>query len=106
MRVVSVIGFQNFASSALASAVACSSTPMSQAQTGVKANAAQFSVGGSSGAVRWRDDGTAPTGSSGIRIASGSLPYLYQGDLQKLQFIADAVAGNADMNVSYVLVAD
>lgn len=106
MRINKVIGFQQFLSSAITSAVACSSALMKLTQTGDVANAAEISVGGSTGAIRFRDDGTAPTSNIGTRLPAGTVPYLYQGDLHKLQMIADAVPGNADVNVRYVLVAD
>lgn len=105
MRVVKVIGFQQFLSSAIVSAVAVSSSLLTDGQ-GARANAAIFSAGGTTGAVRWRDDGPDPTSNIGMRLPTGVVPYLYQGDLGKLKFIVDAVPGNADMNVTYVQVAD
>lgn len=106
MRITKVIDFQQFTSSDLAAVVACSTALMQHPQTGELADAAVFSVGGSSGAVRWRDDGTAPTSNIGMRLATGTLPYLYQGDIQRLLFITDSVAGNADLNVTYVKASD
>ena len=107
MQINKVIGFQQFISSSLTSAVACSTALLKEIQSGgISANAAVFSVGGSTGAVRWRDDGTAPTSNIGMRMPAGVAPYLYQGDLQKLQFIVDSVPGNADMNITYVRVSD
>lgn len=106
MRVTRSINFQQFASSALVSAVALSTALFTDTPSGAVANALIFSVGGSSGAVRFRDDGTAPTSNIGMRIPSGALPYLYQGNLHKLLFITDSVAGNAELNVTYVSVVD
>lgn len=48
--------------------------------------------------VRWTDDGTTPTASVGMLLASGQT-LQYGGDLAKIQFIA-ATAG-AILNVSY-----
>lgn len=49
-------------------------------------------------AVRWRDDGTAPTASVGMGIAvDETLPYT--GDLKALRFIE--VTASAKLNVSY-----
>lgn len=96
-----VVGFQQFTSANLASVCAIS-TALLRRKDGVEANAALFSVGGSTGAVRFRDDGTAPTAAIGHRIVAGLVPFVYQGDLHKIQFIVDAVAGNADLNATYL----
>lgn len=106
MHITKVVGFQQFLSSALTAAVACSTSLMKLTSTGDVANAAEISVGGTTGAIRFRDDGTAPTSNIGMRLPTGTVPYLYQGDLHKLQFITDAVPGNADANLRYVLVSD
>lgn len=106
MRITKVIGFQQLLSSSIATAaVACSTSLLKDGQ-GNSANAAQLSVGGSTGAIRWRDDGTAPTSNIGMRLPAGVAPYFYQGDLQKILFIADSVPGNADVNITYFQVAD
>ena len=49
-------------------------------------------------AVRWRDDGTAPTNSQGQPLATGSL-LNYQGNLNTIEFIAQQ--GTAIIDVSY-----
>lgn len=49
-------------------------------------------------AVRWRDDGVAPTASVGMPLAAG-VTLQYDGDLKQIQFI-EQVAG-AKINVSY-----
>jgi len=49
-------------------------------------------------AVRWRDDGTAPTASVGMPLSIG-VPFQYDGDLTKIRFI-EQVAG-AKLNISY-----
>jgi hypothetical protein len=51
-------------------------------------------------AVRWRDDGTAPTASVGMPLAIG-VPLQYDGDLNKIQFIQQAAT--AKINISYYL---
>lgn len=106
MRINKVVGFQQLLSSTITSASALSSSLLAHPQTGEKCNAALISAGGSTGAVRWRDDGTAPTSNIGMRLPAGVAPYLYQGDIGRLQFIADAVPGNADVNVTFLLVSD
>ena len=49
-------------------------------------------------AVRWRDDGTAPTASVGMRLTVGS-ELKYDGDLNKIRFIEEVAS--AKLNVSY-----
>lgn len=49
-------------------------------------------------AVRWRDDGVAPTSSVGMPLAVGQ-PLEYDGDLTKIRFIE--VTASAKLNVSY-----
>lgn len=43
-------------------------------------------------AVRWRDDGVAPTATVGMPLAVGAT-LLYDGDLAKIQFIAQVTGG-------------
>jgi len=50
------------------------------------------------GAVRWRDDGVAPTASVGLPLAAG-VTLQYVGDLTKIQFINNG--GTAELNISY-----
>lgn len=48
--------------------------------------------------VRWRDDGTDPTASVGMPVASGS--YLsYDGDLNRIKFIQQSAS--AKINISF-----
>lgn len=47
--------------------------------------------------VRWRDDGTPPTASSGMQLAAGS-SMSYTGDFSKIQFIEET--GTAVLNIS------
>jgi hypothetical protein len=49
-------------------------------------------------AVRWRDDGAAPTGSVGMPLAIGAT-LSYDGNLQNIRFIEQA--SSAKLNVSY-----
>jgi hypothetical protein len=54
-------------------------------------------------AVRWRDDGVAPTATTGVLLpeTSATEPWTYVGTkgLQDIKFIA--VTGTASLNVSY-----
>jgi hypothetical protein len=49
-------------------------------------------------AVRWRDDGVAPTASVGMPLAAG-VTLQYDGDLSQIRFIEQA--GGAKLNVTY-----
>lgn len=49
-------------------------------------------------AVRWRDDGTAPTTTVGMPMAVGQTLY-YDGDLNAIKFIEQTAS--AALNVSY-----
>jgi len=49
-------------------------------------------------AVRWRDDGIAPTATVGMPLASGGT-LQYDGDLTKIQFIEQTAS--AKINISY-----
>lgn len=49
-------------------------------------------------AVRWRDDGVAPTSTVGMPLAVG-VPLQYDGDLTKIRFIQQVATGI--INVSY-----
>lgn len=49
-------------------------------------------------AVRWRDDGTAPTVTDGMPLAVGA-ELEYSGQLTRIQFIESAVS--AELHVSY-----
>ena len=49
-------------------------------------------------AVRWRDDGIAPTASVGMPLAVGDV-LEYDGDLKAIQFIEQT--GSAKLNINY-----
>jgi hypothetical protein len=49
-------------------------------------------------AVRWRDDGIAPSTTVGMPLAIG-VPLQYDGDLNKIRFIQQAATGI--INISY-----
>jgi hypothetical protein len=49
-------------------------------------------------AVRWRDDGTDPTGTVGMVLSAGET-LVYNGDLSAIEFIE--TAASAKLNVSY-----
>ena len=47
--------------------------------------------------VRWRDDGTAPTTTVGMRLHAGESMW-YVGDVAKIQFIEEAAS--AELNIT------
>lgn len=49
-------------------------------------------------AVRWRDDGVAPTSTVGMPLASG-VTLQYDGDINQIQFIEQT--GGAKLNITY-----
>lgn len=49
-------------------------------------------------AVRWRDDGVAPTATVGMPLAAG-VALQYDGDLSRIKFIEQAAS--AKLNISY-----
>lgn len=49
--------------------------------------------------IRWRDDGTAPTTSVGMPIVAAAAPFLYQGDLTKLEVVA--VSGSPVLDIAF-----
>lgn len=49
-------------------------------------------------AVRWRDDGTAPTSSVGMPLAVDT-PFVYDGDLTNIKFIEQTAS--AVLHISY-----
>ncbi|MGJ2639728.1 hypothetical protein ACR8HR_22505 [Salmonella enterica subsp. enterica serovar Paratyphi A] len=54
-------------------------------------------------AVRWRDDGTAPTAAIGMPMAVADAPFLFSANLSAVRFI-EQTAG-AKLNVAYYRLA-
>ena len=69
-----------------------------QAPDGLNAKPVFALIVAEGAAVRWRDDGTAPTASVGMPLAIG-VPLQYDGDLNKIRFIQQAATGI--INISY-----
>lgn len=97
-KTTEAIGYAQYTS--LGSAISLSSTPASGIALPTDNNrrplVAIITVGAQ--AVRWRDDGTAPTASVGMPLAAGD-SLVYDGPLNQLQFIEQAAG--ARLNVSY-----
>jgi len=73
------LGYQQLAAATIASAAAGLTVPAGATDVLLSADAA---------AVRFRDDGTAPTSTTGIALPNGQAPFHYSGTLSALQFIA------------------
>lgn len=79
-------------------------TSLSTAQSlTVPAGATHALVHTETNAVRWRDDGTAPTSSVGMYLNTTDQPLLYSGNLNAIQFIA--ATGTPTIGVSYYRLA-
>lgn len=90
------MGFEQMTS--LAAAVNLT-TPRGPLATDTSKSVARIAIIQAEGAnVRWRDDGTNPTASVGMRLMADR-DMLYQGDLSAIKFIQEA--GGAKLNVSY-----
>lgn len=64
------------------------SSSASMTSGGVPPNATMVAMQAETAAIRYRDDGGAPTASVGMELPSGQPPALYSGTLSNLQFIA------------------
>lgn len=53
------------------------------------------------GVVYFRDDGTDPTGTQGVKLLSGER-FPYTGDLSKVKVIAATTGGATKLNVYYI----
>lgn len=93
--ITSCLGYQQITSLSAASGL---TVPTRDPSTGltVKANFALITP--ETNAVRWRDDGTAPTASVGMPLAAG-VTLQYDGDLSKIKFIEQTAS--AVLNISY-----
>lgn len=101
MRQAITCGFQQLSAANLAAAVGL--TPVAQAGTGIKPNAALMTV--SATAIRFTADGTTtPTAAIGVRLPVGIAPYLYEGPLDKFQAILES--GTPTLDIIYVLAVD
>jgi hypothetical protein len=92
--VTSCLGYQQIATLTSATGL---TTPTTDAN-GLNCTPAFALIVAETAAVRWRDDGVAPTASVGMPLAVG-VPLQYDGDLSKIQFIQQTAG--AKLNISY-----
>lgn len=74
-----------------------SATALSACSGGIPATANMIMMTADTATVRWRDDGTAPTTTTGLTLIFAQQPFLYTGTLSKLQFIS----ATGILNVSF-----
>ncbi len=93
--ITSCLGYQQITSLSSATGL---TVPTRDPNTGanVKANFALITA--EAQALRWRDDGTAPTSTVGMPLAVG-VTLQYDGDLSKIRFIEQV--GGGIVNISY-----
>lgn len=70
-----------------------SSIGLASCSGGIPAGANVVIFRGEAQAIRWRDDGTAPTGSVGIPALAADFPFVYVGQPSKLRFIESTSGG-------------
>lgn len=87
-------GFQQIASATLANSTALT------LPTNPDGRKVQYAIAHTdTQAVRWRDDGTAPTASVGMRLVPGGELYIEGAMLDSIRFIYET--SGANLNVSY-----
>lgn len=93
--ITSCMGYQQITSLSSAQSL---TVPAVNPQTGLASQPSFALIVCETQAVRWRDDGTAPTSSVGMPLAVG-VTLQYDGDLTKIKFIEQT--GSAKLNISY-----
>jgi len=92
--ITSVMGYQQITSLSSATAL----TVPQRDLTGLVGTPRIAIITPESQAVRWRDDGVAPTASVGMPLAAG-VTLQYDGDLSQIKFIEQV--GGAKLNITY-----
>lgn len=82
----------------IAAVTLAASTPLSSCSGGIPAGATMAVLQSETAPIRYRDDGTAPTSSSGMLLVNGAGVF-YPGTLSKLRFIA--ASGSPVLNVAF-----
>jgi hypothetical protein len=92
--ITSTMGYQQITSLSSSTAL----TVPTKTQLGLAATPAIALITPETQAVRWRDDGVAPTATVGMPLAAG-VTLQYDGDISRIRFI-EQTAG-AKLNVTY-----
>lgn len=93
-EITSILGYQQIVGLAASTAL----TVPTVSKDGLAGTPTQAVIVAEGAAVRWRDDGVAPTAAIGMPLAIGAT-LVYDGDLNKIRFIQQAAT--ATLNVSY-----
>lgn len=93
--VTAVYGYQQLSVPASSTAL---TIPTVSNQTGIAGTPTLAVIQCETTAVRWRDDGVAPTATVGMRLEPSAI-LMYDGDLTRIRFIQ--VGGGSILNVSY-----
>lgn len=92
--ITSCLGYQQITSLSSATGLTVPTTD----KNGLNAKPTLALIVAETQAVRWRDDGVAPTASVGMPLAAG-VTLQYDGDLSKIRFIEQV--GGGKLNISY-----
>jgi hypothetical protein len=84
----------------ISAATLASATGLASCVGGIPSGTNTILMSADTANVKWRDDGTAPTGAIGMTLVFGQLPVTYNGTISKLQFIL-ATGGSPILNVSF-----
>jgi len=93
--VTAVYGYQQIVGLAASTGL---TIPTRSSQTGIAGTPTVAIITPEGQAVRWRDDGVAPTATVGMPLAVGAV-LIYDGDLTRIRFFQQAAT--ATLNVSY-----
>jgi hypothetical protein len=93
--ITSCLGYQQITSLSSAQAL---TVPGIDPTTGLNLMPTIAVITAETNAVRWRDDGVAPTASVGMPLAAG-VTLQYDGDIRKIRFIEQTAS--AKLNISY-----
>lgn len=93
--VTAVYGYQQIVGLVASTAL---TIPTRSNQTGLSGTPTVAVITVENAAVRWRDDGVAPTSAIGMPLQPGSV-FFYDGDLTRIRFIQQTPT--ATLNVSY-----
>jgi hypothetical protein len=91
------LGYAQYAAGSMASAISLNTSPAVGVALPAGTRFALITVEGA--AIRYREDGTAPTAAIGQPMSPNAAPLMYSGALSAIQFIQQSAG--AILNVSY-----
>jgi hypothetical protein len=90
---VSVAGTGTGGAGTYTTSQACTSSGAALTTVGPPNGATFVLLGADTQAIRWRDDGGAPTASVGMLLVANTQPVLYSGTMRNMQFIGATAGG-------------